>query len=121
MGSEQSLFNKEQFKKNHKGVEDLIPSTIDEFLHHVPDMMLSLQNAYNDGTQDKLTMAAHSLKGAIASVCSDPVRDIAYKIETLSRENKREQIPPHMAELESGLKQLKNDLKSFQMEMAENG
>lgn len=121
MGNEQSLFNKEQFKQNHKGVEDLIPSTIAEFLCHIPDMMLNLQNAYNEGTQDTLTMAAHSLKGAVASVCSDPVKDIAYKIEMLSRENDRDQIASHIAELETGLNQLKIDLKSFQMEIASNG
>ena len=121
MTSSGPLFSREQLQENHRGVEDLIPSTIAEFLNYIPEMQEDLKTAFDKKEQEELTRAAHSLKGAVASVCSEPMRAVAYKIETLSRENSTDEIPALIDELKAGLNQLSKDLESYQKELENAG
>ena len=121
MSTEEPIFSREKLKENHRGVEDLIPSTISEFLTYIPEMQEDLATAYKNNATADLTLAAHSLKGAIASVCSEPLRMLAYRIETLSKNNSKEEIKPLISELDTGIQKLKIDLEAFKKELTENG
>ena len=94
MNYRQPIIDIEELQKNHLGAEDLLPSTVSEFLHYEGQMLEQIEKAHSEKNPETLSLKAHSLKGALASVCAPQVQNVAFKIETLAKENKIEKIRP---------------------------
>ena len=93
----------------------LLDEVVENFVDTAPDLLDDLRKAANGADADALRRAAHSLKGAAANICAEPMRATADTLEQMGQggalcdvEHQVTQIHRQFEELkafmESGLK-----------------
>lgn len=88
------------------GDEELLEELIILFKDSSLSDFSKLEEAVNNNEVDGIVAAAHSLKGAAASLGVESIRALAMDIETAARENRTDNLQDRVATMESLIKQL---------------
>ncbi|PIE57621.1 MAG: histidine phosphotransferase [Desulfobulbus propionicus] len=88
------------------GDSALLDELITLFKESAASDFLQLKEAVADRNATAIIAAAHSLKGASASLGIEGIREIAYEIETAARNNTLENIASHIPDMENLVQQL---------------
>lgn len=79
------LFDKAELLHNFDGDEDFAQSILQDALTEIPKYVESLQECCQGEDLQAIRLQAHTIKGIAANLCTPALRDIAYKMETASR------------------------------------
>ncbi len=107
------MVNQEELKTHFAGDEELILELVDVFNETYPDVLSSIKSAARDGDFKNLELHAHTLKGMIANFFASELKDAAFELEKMGREQKLGDSGPHIIKLESGLPALVGELKTL--------
>ncbi|MFN8009006.1 MAG: response regulator, partial [Terriglobia bacterium] len=101
---EADVFNPEEALTYLGGDRELLNELIESFLTDVAQMKTDIYNALIAGDARTLERASHTLKGIVAILCGNNVRDAALCLETMARAN-------NLAGAEEAWHQLENALE----------
>ncbi len=106
----------EQALENLAGDRELLMEVLDTFMETIPKILEDLHNAVSNGDASRLAAAAHSLKGAAANVCAEPIRQTARRLEELSRWNELRDVDRVLADLHEHVGRLRTFAEKVQQE-----
>ncbi len=89
------------------GDEQLLGEILEIFLQDLPRKIDDLHHALESDNRQALRLAAHSLKGASASIAAEGVRAIAYELEKIAEVSDADEVRSKMDELEKQVEKLK--------------
>ena len=107
------MVNQEELKTHFAGDEELILELVDVFNETYPEVLSSMKNAANDGDFKNLELHAHTLKGMIANFFASELKDAAFELEKMGREQTLGDSEAYINKLESGLPALVGELKTL--------
>jgi two-component system, sensor histidine kinase and response regulator len=96
-----------------RGNRDLLCSIVRTYLEEYPGRLAELKRAAADGEAKPLQLAAHSLKGPLRFFGAQRAFGLARRLEELGRENRMEEVPAALADLENALTDLEPLLQDF--------
>ncbi|MBF0449840.1 MAG: cache domain-containing protein [Candidatus Magnetomorum sp.] len=79
----------------------------------MPKQIEKLNVSLSENDLSKVIYVAHSIKGVASAVCSEMLRDLAFDIETLARNDKLSDVKKRVPELEALFDRLKDTLQTF--------
>ncbi len=79
------LFDKAELLYNFDGDVDFAQSILQDALTEIPKYVESLQECCQGEDMQAIRFQAHTIKGIAANLCTPALRDIAYKMETASK------------------------------------
>jgi len=106
----------EQALENLAGDRELLMEVLDTFIETIPKILDDLHNAVSNGDASRLAAAAHSLKGAAANVCAEPIRRTARRLEELSWWNELQDVDRVLADLHEHVGRLRTFAEKVQQE-----
>jgi len=65
---------------------ELLSEVVEIFVDTAPDLLNDLKRAATDADAEALRKAAHSLKGAAANICAEPMRATAFDLEQMGQD-----------------------------------
>ncbi len=83
--SSESVMNIVRFQQNFKGMEDILTKIVSEFISCYIKMLNQVREALYNQDSGQLELAAHSLKGAVATFHAAPAVAAAYKLECIGK------------------------------------
>jgi len=89
----------EQALENLAGDRELLMEVLDTFMETMPKILKDLHNAVSNKDASRLAAAAHSLKGAAANVCAEPIRRSARQLEERGWCNELQDVDRLLADL----------------------
>jgi len=107
------VFNKQKLLSLVDNDEELLMQIVDVFLTEYPGMIAEIRKALEEGDNEKLEHAAHSLKGSVGNFAAGNAVTVAQKLENLGRENKLERARQVLEKLEEELDNLKRELRTI--------
>lgn len=107
-----AIWNREAALATVEGDGELLGEIIGLFLEEAPRLLESIHDALVHHDEPTLERAAHSLKGAAASLCAEEVVAAALSLETLSRAGQVAQVQEELPNLEAALHRLTPLLES---------
>jgi PAS domain S-box-containing protein len=81
---------------------------VQEFLDFAPGQLEAIRAEVQSGNADGLERAAHTLKGAAASINAEPIRAMALRLEEIGRSGNLHNAGTGLAELEEEFKRLQD-------------
>ena len=100
------IFDRDSLKARVGGNEQVLESIVQLFLNETPKQLKELKNALKENDMKKATNIAHSIKGSAGNFGASNLKDIAYKIEKLSRDHHIEKANGVFKQLESAYETL---------------
>ncbi|MFQ5489735.1 MAG: response regulator [Phycisphaerae bacterium] len=82
---DETPLNIDRALENLGGDSEILVEVIKAFNEHLPKTMAKLRSAVHKADPGLLGDAAHSLKGAAANLCAEPIRRSAEQLETMGR------------------------------------
>ncbi|MCQ1535925.1 PAS domain S-box protein [Methanosarcina sp. KYL-1] len=111
--SSSEVFDMENGLLRTEGDEPLLKEMIRIFLDTSSELLCSISKAVEEGNPEELGKAAHTLKSAAGSICTNRVFKSAQELEKIGRENKMEEASEKLDELKSRLEELEPVLLKF--------
>ncbi|GAA4428000.1 response regulator [Bremerella cremea] len=105
-------YNREQALDNVGGNEVILREMLDLFMTECPKQMNEIKAAYVAGDHDRLTRAAHTLKGSVAMFAADAAISAARRIEFMGRNDKIDEFEVAWIDLQEKIKRLTADLSA---------
>ena len=90
-------------------LRDLIQIYLDDSPQRIAEIELSLA----EGDAERLTRAAHSLKGSCSNFGASELRAVSERIEKLGRQGALGEVPARLPELKTAFAQVKADLEAL--------
>ena len=84
------------------------------FFEDYPAMLSQIKEAVSGRDAESLTIAAHTLKGAISNLGAHAAQEAAYRLEMMGRDGNLDQAGPGVNRLEVEVDQLKQVIGDFQ-------
>ena len=107
------VFNYKEFMKRVMDDKELAKTVLDNFLEDIPNQIELLKENINKGDIKEAERIAHSIKGASANIGGEALREIAFRIEKLCKENKPEDAVSLLPSLETKFEELKSVIKEI--------
>ena len=101
------IFDKATLNERLMGAEDMIEEIISVFLDDTPRRIEILREQIAKGDAVGAGEEAHAIKGAVASIGGDAMREIAFEMEKAGRAKDLERLKTMMPELERGFDELR--------------
>ena len=79
------LFDKESFIKR-MGNRGFVLSILEDSLKLLPEYLETLRNMYSEGNMEAIYFQAHKLKGMVANINADALRNICFEVENAAKE-----------------------------------
>ena len=95
------------------GDRELFGEAVEAFLEDIPRIMDRLQSALQEGDTTQLYSTAHSLKGSASTLCAEPIRFVAQRIEQLGRQGEISDVAALVQELEAEVDRLQKLVTSI--------
>jgi len=86
--------------------EDLLREALAIFMADLPRKLEELRHGLRDNDLERVKRAAHTLKGASASICAENVRGISQKMEESALSGDLDAVSQSTPQLEQELKKL---------------
>ncbi|UCC32038.1 MAG: Hpt domain-containing protein, partial [Phycisphaerales bacterium] len=115
-GSQVGPIDIEQALENLAGNRELLVEVLNSFIETIPKILEDLDNAVSVEDASGLAAAAHSLKGAAANVCAEPIRRTARRLEELGRWNELGGVDRLLADLRKHVDRLRSFAQTVQQE-----
>lgn len=80
-----SPFQVDAFLSRFEGMEDVALQVVANFCEELPRMLAAVEGSIADGDLRRLEIAAHTLKGALATLNVDSAREQAFVLEQAGR------------------------------------
>ncbi|MBI1247895.1 response regulator [bacterium] len=109
----EEAFNQQRALENAGGNSEILQEMIDLFAAECPKQMNEIQAAHASGDNQRLTRAAHTLKGSVALFAADKATAAARRIEFMGRDNDVEDFPEAWSELKTRIEALLSALVSI--------
>ncbi|MGB2985207.1 MAG: response regulator [Phycisphaerae bacterium] len=106
----------EKALENLAGDRELLAKALNTFVEHLPSVLNDLRAAITNVDAPQLAAAAHSLKGAASSLCAEPIRQTAQRLEAMGERNEWKDIAPLLADLEGHFDRLHALIQRWQKE-----
>jgi two-component system, sensor histidine kinase and response regulator len=110
-GAEPLGIDLEGARKRMGGDENLLRGMVQFFLDDSPRLLEQLNTALRTSEAFEVQRAAHSLKGLVANFGADPVRELAFRIESLAREGNLAEIESLRDQFATRIRQLATALR----------
>lgn len=107
------LVNEKELKMHFDGDEELISELLDVFESTYPEALGAVKKAIEDRNLKDLELHAHTLKGMISNFFAKSLKDAAFELEKMGREDNLSNELEFIKELEEGLPKLIEDVKSI--------
>jgi two-component system sensor histidine kinase/response regulator len=111
-----AVLDREELLQRVAGDRRLMLDLVELFLADCPTLWASVEDALARGDADRLTRAAHTLRGAAAQLGARPVRQAAEQLETASRQGDLSGAAPLAVALREELKHLQPVLEALAKE-----
>jgi HPt (histidine-containing phosphotransfer) domain-containing protein len=111
-GAPPAIFDQQAALIHTGGNRKLLAEVIALFRSEAPGSMRAIKRAFHDRDADALAMAAHTLKGSIATVGGTEGRRLAAEIERLARANQLAKTVPLEEALERQLALLEQEFRA---------
>ncbi len=79
---------------------ELLLEVVDAFRQTLPGLLTELRAGYGASDSPRIAAAAHTIKGAAASICADAASEIALKLEIMGKQGDLAEAGPALAALE---------------------
>ena len=90
-------------------LRDLVQVYLDDSPQRIAEIELSLA----EGDAERLTRAAHSLKGSCSNFGASRLRAISERVEKLGRQGALGDVPAQLPELKAAFAEVKADLEAL--------
>lgn len=111
--SSAEVMNRLAFFQNFKGIEDLIPETIEQFFIQHPQLMKDILVSIDSNDVKKLERTAHTLKGVVSSFFADRAKNAAYALELAAKNSDKQSFKTLYHELDQEIQKLHSALHSL--------
>lgn len=91
---------------------ELLGKVVEIFVDTAPDLLNDLRKAAIDADADALRRAAHSLKGAAANICAEPMRATAYTLEQMGQDSALSDVEHQVTQIYRQFEELKAYMES---------
>jgi len=95
-----NIFDKQGFLDRLMGDEDLANKILEEFLDDVPNKLMALKEAFDNGDAVSVQNHAHNLKGASANVSAVALQEAADEVEIAAGNGSMEQTAAAISKLD---------------------
>jgi CheY-like chemotaxis protein len=99
---------------NLGGDRGLFDEVLTVFLDSIPGLLSELREAGTRADLKRLHAAAHSLKGSASSLCAEPTRRLAARLEELGAQDEGISASPLLSELEEQLDRIRRFAASLE-------
>ncbi len=106
-------FDSEEFSDRVMGNEVLARRILRGFVNDMPSQLAQLAQAISGGDAGQVRQAAHSIKGAAASVSGREMREASRKLEQQAREGNLATAPIALAELSDSFDRARPEMQAF--------
>lgn len=106
-------FNQENLVAMFDGDEDIFVEIRDDFVSTYPEMVEAVVEAAKNQDHEKLHISAHTMKGVLATFCADELREVAFEIEMMGKDNNLARSVERAEFLAKEIEALIEELKSF--------
>lgn len=113
MQEDKTVFDKDEALKMLEGEEEFLKELAGIFINDAPEHMSEIEEAVNCRNSEALVTSAHKLKGSAANFGKNVTTDIAFKLETMGRENNLDGAEEVYGTLVKNIERLVNALKEF--------
>ena len=93
--------------------DSFLRDLIQIYLEDSPQRIAEIEQSLADNDAERLTRAAHSLKGSSANFGATELRAVSEQIEKLGRQQALGMVPAQMANLKAAYAQVKADLEAL--------
>ncbi len=107
---EMQILDREGLLRRMMDDEELAAEILDDFLEHGPEMIAGVRESIEKGDAPLLRRNGHSLKGASANIGALALRDAARRMENAGKEERLEDAPALLADIEACYEELKRIL-----------
>lgn len=85
----------------------LLGEVVEVFVDTAPDLLEDLRKAATDADASALRRAAHSLKGAAANICAEPMRATAHTLEQMGQDSSLSDVEHQVTQIYRQFEELK--------------
>jgi HPt (histidine-containing phosphotransfer) domain-containing protein len=95
------------------GDDSFLRDLVQVYLDDSPQRIADIELALAEGNAERLTRAAHSLKGSCANFGASQLRAVSERIEKLGRQGSLDEVPSQLPELKLAFEEVKADLEAL--------
>jgi PAS domain S-box-containing protein len=118
---DKAVFDGEKALEQCLGNEELLRKMAVRFVETVPGLLKSIGDAVASGDAPGVRKAAHTLKGAAASMCATASSAVAFSLEKAGRDGVLDGAPDLLAQLTTEVQRLNNELSALAEVTLEEG
>ena len=107
------IFDPNALLANFSGLEEVLENAIKSFFTVYLTLLSNIQQAIEAKDSKKLTVAAHTFKGAVSNFFAEPCRTLAAKLEQMGASNQIEGAEVLLSELTAETEKLREALNDF--------
>lgn len=107
------LFNDKNLVAMFHGDEDIFLEIKADFIRTYQEMVDRIKDAAKENDADELQISAHTLKGVLSTFCAEPIKELAFELETMGREKVTTGALEKTLVLEVQMNQLIKELENF--------
>ncbi len=107
------IFDKDNALNIIGGDEDLLRDIVEIFITDIPQQISEIKEAVNSCNADALQESSHKLKGAVSNFGEIATFKTAFKLETMGKENRLENVEQVYDTLVKDVESLVNELKEI--------
>ncbi|HVW02915.1 MAG TPA: response regulator [Planctomycetaceae bacterium] len=108
------VFDREEALRHAGGELELLQELAAVFLKESPRMLTELRDAVAARDAQRVNRAAHTLKGAVATLGAPAARDLAFQLEQLGAKGELDSAADRMPEFEAIIDKLRSALEALQ-------
>jgi HPt (histidine-containing phosphotransfer) domain-containing protein len=106
-------FDREEFSDRVMGNEALARRILRGFVNDMPRQFALLAQALSEGDAGKVRLAAHSIKGAAASVSGREIREVSGKLEQQAKTGNLSGVDAALAEISASFERARTVMEDF--------
>jgi protein-histidine pros-kinase len=107
------LVNIKELKVHFDGDEELIGELVEVFETSYPETLTSIKASTVSNNFKDLELHAHTMKGMISNFFSEELKEAAFVLEKMGRDEKSDGFQQYVDILEEGLPKLVAEIKSI--------
>lgn len=108
-----SSIDHDQMSELKEIMEDDFQDLIDTYMHDAEVKLSGIQQALETGDSQKVGELAHSLKGASANICAEPLSELCATLERQGKSNDLQSSPQLLQSIESEYQSVKTALTAL--------
>lgn len=107
------FLNVNELNTHFAGGEEMIGELVDIFAGTYPDIVEELKTSIVKEDFEVIERSAHSLKGMVANFFAESIKENCLAIEKMGKEKALNDVNTKVAQIESDIKTLLEELKDF--------